>query len=214
VLFIRTAAVSALGAVFIVSLLNDITYNLVIQQFKGVNILAFTPIVLVGIYLLFYIDNLPFSQKIQKAKRLLTSSISVLWIVSAVLLLGISYYYLTRTGNDGQASPFELLFRSFLEDTLKARPRTKEFLIGNPLLILGIYLVLKHRLNALYLVFIGVIGQASFLGSFTHLHTPLKISIIRGVYGMFFGALIAIVLIVIWEICARGWKKWAQPQHV
>ncbi|MEX2459782.1 MAG: DUF5693 family protein [Paenibacillaceae bacterium] len=208
-LFIRTAAVSAIGAVFIISLLNNVTYNLVIQQFKGVNILAFAPIVIVGVYLLLFSENLSSGQIIQKAKRLLTSSVSVLWIVAALLFIGVSYYYLTRTGNEGTASSFELMFRSFLENTLKVRPRTKEFLIGNPLLILGIYLVFKHRLNALYLVLIGVIGQASFIGSFTHLHTPLRISIIRGAYGMIIGALIALLLILLWEICARGWKKWA-----
>jgi hypothetical protein len=212
-LFARTAAISGLGAIFIVGLLNEVTYNLVIQQFKGVNILAFTPLVLSAIYLILFSEKLNFKQKIQKTKRIFTSSVSVLWIVSAVLFLGISYYYLTRTGNQGQASSFELLFRSFLEDTLKVRPRTKEFLIGNPLLILGIYLCFKGRLNALYLVLIGAIGQASFLGSFTHLHTPLKISIIRGAYGIIFGALIALVLIAVWEICSRGWKKWAHLLH-
>lgn len=208
-LFIRTAAISAIGAVFIISLLNNVTYNLVIQQFKGVNILAFTPILIVGVYLVLFSENLNPSQIIQKAKRLLTTSVSVLWIVAALLFLGIAYYYLSRTGNEGTASPFELMFRSFLENTLKVRPRTKEFLIGNPILILGIYLALKQRLNALYLVLIGVIGQASFIGSFTHLHTPLQISMLRGIYGMVFGALIAVVLIVLWEICSRGWKKWA-----
>jgi hypothetical protein len=208
-LFARTVGISGLGAIYIVSLLSDVTYNLVLQQFKGVNILALTPLVLAAIYLILFADNLTYKQKIQKTKRILTSSVSLLWIVSAVLFLGISYYYLSRTGNQGQASSLELLFRSFLEDTLKVRPRTKEFLIGNPLLILGIYLCFKGRLNALYLVLIGAIGQASFLGSFTHLHTPLKISIIRGIYGSIFGMLIALVLIAVWEICSRSWKKWA-----
>jgi hypothetical protein len=208
-LFVRTSAVSAMGAVFIVSILNNITYNLVIQQFKGVNILAFAPLLIVGVYLILFSQNLSFSEKIQKAKRLLTSSVSIIWIVAALLFLGVSFYYLSRTGNDGQASSSELLFRSFLENTLKVRPRTKEFLFGNPLLILGIYLCFKHRWNALYLVVIGVIGQASFVGSFTHLHTPLRISMIRGFYGMIIGALIALVLIALWELCARGWKKWA-----
>jgi hypothetical protein len=212
-IYVRAFAVSALGAVFIISLLNEITYNLVIQQFKGVNILAFAPLLLVGVYLIFYSENLNFTQKAQKAKRLLTTPISVIWIVSAVLFLGISIYYLSRTGNDGTASPIEMIFRSFLEDTLRARPRTKEFLFGNPLLYFGIYLCFKRRINALYLVLIGVIGQASFVGTFTHLHSPLNISTLRGAYGIIFGALIALVLIAIWEISARSWKKWAHPQR-
>ncbi|MDB5053314.1 MAG: hypothetical protein JWM44_1364 [Bacilli bacterium] len=208
VLFARTVVISGFGAIFIVSMLNEITYNLVIQQFKGVNVLAFAPLLLAALYLLFYSEKLTLKQKALKLKRMLTSSISVIWIVSAIIILGVSYYYLSRTGNGGTASSLELTFRSFLENTLKVRPRTKEFLIGNPLLILGIYLCLKHRLQALYLVLIGAIGQASIVGTFTHLHTPLQISIIRAFYGLFFGALIALVLIVIWEICARGWNKW------
>jgi hypothetical protein len=208
-LFARAAAISAVGAIFIISKLNDITYSLVLQQFKGVNILALTPLVLAAIYLILFSEKLTAKQRIEKVKRMLTTPISVLWVVSSVVLLGIIYYYLTRTGNEGQASSIELLFRSFLQGSLKVRPRTKEFLIGNPLMLLGIYLCFKHRIQALYLVLIGAIGQASFLGSFTHLHTPIKISIIRGAYGIILGAMIACVLIVLWEIAARGWHKWS-----
>ncbi|QGQ93502.1 hypothetical protein EHS13_00445 [Paenibacillus psychroresistens] len=207
-LYIRTAVISLLGAIFIVSLLNNITYNLVIQQFKGVNILAFAPLLVTGLYLLLFSERMSYKQITMKAKRILNSSVSVIWIVVAVLFVGISLYYLSRTGNEGTASPFELMFRSFLENTLKVRPRTKEFLIGNPLLILGIYLCFKGRLNALYLIVIGVIGQASLIGSFTHLHTPLLISMIRGIYGMVIGAFIALLLIGIWELCTRSWKRW------
>jgi hypothetical protein len=208
-LFARAAAISAIGAIFIISLLNNITYSLVLQQFKGVNILALTPLVLAAIYLILFSEKLTAKQKVEKLKRMMTSSISVLWVVSSIALLGIIYYYLTRTGNEGQASTSEKLFRAFLQGTLKVRPRTKEFLIGNPLMLLGIYLCFKHRLKAMYLVLIGAIGQASFLGSFTHLHTPVKISIIRGAYGIILGAMIALVLIVLWEIAARGWHKWS-----
>jgi len=208
-LFIRSILISLAGVVFIIGLLNNITYSLQLQQFKGVNILALAPIVIAAIYLFLFNENLSFQQKWAKLKRILVSPISVIWVVSAIVVVGVAYYYVTRTGNTGQASSLEMSVRTFLENHLPVRPRTKEFLIGHPLFILGMYLCFKYRIKALYVVLLGAIGQASFVGTFTHIHTFLQISLIRVSLGMLFGVLIALALIVIWEICSRGWAKWS-----
>lgn len=209
-LFIRTVVISGIGAIFLVGLLSDITYSLVINQFKGVSILAFTPFVIVLVFVHFFSEGLNNKGKIAKAKRLLTSHISVLWILIFGVAVGAGLYLLTRTGNAGQASSLEMMFRSFLEDSLNVRPRTKEFLIGHPLFILGVFLCVKYRLNALYVVVIGAIGQASIVGTFTHLHTTLYISIIRVSLGLGLGIFIGLVFIGVWELCARSWGKWLQ----
>lgn len=205
---LRTTFISLTGAVFVVGLLNHIFYNLQLDQFRGVKILAYMPILLTVLYLLFFSERLTGPERIAKLRKLLFSKVSVLWILTAGLLLGAGMYYLSRTGNDGQASSLELVFRSFLENTLSVRPRTKEFLIGHPLFIIGAYLVLKKQINGLYLVLIGAVAQADIVGTFTHLHTPLNLSVIRVAYGLILGSAIGFAAIVFGKVVARSWKRW------
>lgn len=207
---ILTSAISLIGVVYEVALLNHVTYLLVLQQFRGVGVLHLLPIAIAGVYLLFFSENNTYRDKIANIRRILSSFISVLWIVVAGVALAAVFYYLSRTGNEGQASTVEKLFRSFLENTLGVRPRTKEFLVAHPLFLLGAYLSVRYR-HAVYLIFIGVIGQLSIVDTFAHLHTPLHISLIRISYGLVFGALIGLVLIAAWEIIIRSWKRWV-PQ--
>lgn len=209
-LFIVTA-ISGIGIAYVVGLLNDITYNLLIDQFKGVKILAYMPVMMTALYLVFFSEELTGIQRVAKARTMLNATISVLWVVAVGVIGAVGIYYLSRTGNEGTASSAELVFRSFLENTLGVRPRTKEFLIAHPLLILGTYLCLRRKISGLWLMLIGSIGQASVVGTFTHLHTPLYISFIRVTLGVAFGALIGIALIIAWEIASRGWNKWAGP---
>lgn len=204
---IQTSAISFIGVVYEAALLNHITYMLVLQQFRGVGVLHLIPIGIAGIYLLLFSENNTYAEKLAQVRKILSSYISVLWVITAAVALAAVYYYLSRTGNEGQASAFEKLFRSFLENTLGVRPRTKEFLVAHPLFLLGAYLSVRYR-QAVYLVFIGVIGQLSIVDTFAHLHTPLHISLIRISYGIGFGVLIGLVLIAAWEIVARSWKRW------
>ncbi|WNQ11581.1 DUF5693 family protein [Paenibacillus aurantius] len=208
-LFIRTSLLSLVGAAFVVGLLSHITYNLLLDQFTGVKLLGLFPVVVMGVYVLFFSEGLSRAEIGRRVRHIFASYINVLWVVTAGVLLAAMYYYMSRTGNEGQVSPLEMAFRSFLENTLGVRPRTKEFLIGHPLFFLGGYLALKYRWkSAFFLFLLGVIGQVDMVGTFTHLHTPIYISLIRVGYGMLFGALIGLLLIAVWEIGARSWKAW------
>jgi hypothetical protein len=206
-LLLRTSGISLIGMFFIVGLLNPITYMLLIEQFRGVSVLHLLPIGVVALYWLLFSDNLSYADTLAKARKLLSAHISVLWLIGAAAIAAAGFYYLSRTGNEGQASTVEKLFRSFLENTLGVRPRTKEFLIAHPLFVLGAYLCVRYR-SAVLLVMIGVIGQASIVDTFAHLHTPLMISSIRVLYGLSFGILIGIGYIAVWEIVVRSWHRW------
>lgn len=212
-LLLRTSAISMIGALFIVGLLNHITYQLVLDQFRGVSLLHAAPVVLAAAYWLLFNDDSSYKDKLIKIKGFLHQHISVLWIVLAAVIAAAGFYYISRTGNEGQTSAIERVFRAFLENTLGVRPRTKEFLIAHPLFIFGAYLCWKYR-SALLLILIGVVGQASMVDTFAHLHTPLIISSIRVVYGLAFGILIGIALIVVWEIVLRSWQRWAPRLNV
>ncbi|UUZ91237.1 DUF5693 family protein [Paenibacillus sp. P25] len=207
VLLLRTALISLLGPLVIVSLLNHITYSLVLDQFRGVSILHLAPIPLAAIYWSLFTDESSYRDKLNRIRSFLYANIKVLWVIAAVAIAAVGMYYISRTGNEGQTSDFEKVFRSFLQNTLMVRPRTKEFLIAHPLFILGAYLSYRYR-NALILILIGVIGQASIVDTFAHLHTPLLISLIRICYGLAFGILIGMLFIAVWEIVVRSWRRW------
>lgn len=206
-LLLRATVVSAIGICFIVGLLNQIQYSLVLDQFRGVSVLHLVPIVLVALFWLLFSDRMNYTEIIGKTRQLLATNISVLWVVAAAVLAAVGYYYLSRTGNEGQVSGIERVFRAYLENTMGVRPRTKEFLLAHPLFLLGAYLCVKYR-SAVLLLLVGVIGQASIVDTFAHLHTPLVISSIRVLYGLLLGTVIGIVLIIAWEIVDRSWRRW------
>ncbi|MNI03952.1 hypothetical protein D3C73_568650 [compost metagenome] len=210
---IKTSVISLIGVVYVIALLNQITYFLVIQQFRGVSALHLLPIAIVGVYLLFFSEKLTYRDIAARVKKVLSSYISVLWVVAAGVVIAVIYYYLSRTGNAGHATPIEKLFRSFLENTLGVRPRMKEFLFAHPVFIFGAYLAVRYK-HAVYLLLIGVIGQLSIVDTFAHLHTPMDISAIRITYGILFGTMIALIMIAVWEILARSWKRWVPRFNV
>jgi hypothetical protein len=211
VMLLIITAVSGLGIIAVVGVDHSMIYMLQLEQFTGVKVLAYLPVVIVAAYVLFFSEGLSFPQMLGKAQQILASKISVLWVICAVVIGAVGMYYLSRTGNEGSASSLEMVFRNFLENTLGVRPRNKEFLFAYPALVFGIYLCLKRYMAGLYLMILSAIGPASSIGSFTHLHTPLYISFIRVLLGVGLGAIFGLILIVVWELVVRGWKKWVIP---
>lgn len=204
IMFVRSILVSLIGVAFIVALLSNITYMLVIEQFRGVSLLHLAPIALIALYVLVFNGK----SSVQTVRRILFTQINVLLVVAAGVAGIAVLYYLSRTGNAGQASSYERVFRTFLENTFGVRPRTKEFLFAHPLFIAAAYMSAKYR-SALYVFIGGVIGQLSVVDTFAHLHTPLDISLIRITLGACMGILVSLVYIFAWELAVRGWKRWA-----
>ena len=92
-------------------------------------------------------------------------------------------------------SGIELKFRSLLDKVMVVRPRTKEFLFGHPALILGAaFLFARRRSIGLPLVALGVLGQASLLNTFCHIHTPLALTLLRAFNGLVLGIIIGLAV--------------------
>ncbi len=83
---------------------------------------------------------------------------------------------------------------------LSVRPRFKEFLIGVPALMLMPALSVAHRrvVGWLLALCIGV-GIGDVLDTFSHLHTPIWISLQRTLNGLIIGAIIAALAIWIYR---------------
>ncbi|WP_028559255.1 DUF5693 family protein [Paenibacillus pinihumi] len=203
-LFVSTSIISLLGVPFVFGLLNNITYSLVLQQFRGVSLLHLAPIALVALYLFLYTGTQSVWTNIRK---LLSLQITVLWVVAAGILGAVGMYYLSRTGNSGQATGLEIMFRNLLETTIGVRPRFKEFLFAHPLFLLGLFLSLRYRV-AWILFIVASIGQLSMVDTFAHIHTPLYISFIRVLLGLGIGAIIGLVFIGVWQLVEGVWRKW------
>lgn len=210
-LVIRTTAISLIGVAYVVGLMNQVKYFLVLEQFRGISIMLMVPILLIGIYVLIFNDDVTYAKRWGNFKGILNYRISVIWVLLAVIGGIVIWFLLSRSGNEGKApGALESMLRSFLEDTLGARPRSKEFLFAHPVFLLGAYLAVKYK-NAIYLMIIGIIGQSSIVNTFTHLHTPLEVSALRTVYGLVLGLIIGLLLIAAWEIVTRSWKRWGAP---
>lgn len=204
VLYLKTAVISFSAVPFVIALLNNVTYSLVLNQFRGVSLLHMAPIGLVALYVLMYRGDFV----LNKTGKLLRTPITLAMVLAAVVLGAVGMYYLSRTGNSGNVTPLEMAFRTFLENTVGVRPRNKEFLLAHPLLILGAFLAFKYR-NAAFIMIIAVIGQLSMVDTFAHIHSPILISLIRGLLGLGLGLIIGIIAVLVWQIAEGCWKRWS-----
>src|SRR5579863_10619471 len=109
---------------------------------------------------------------------------------------------LVRSGNESDVSPssFELALRHGLTAVLSVRPRFKEFLIGFPAMMLLPALLPAHRRAIGWLLALAIgVGVGDVIDTFSHLHTPIEVSILRVINGLVLGAIIGIVAIWVYR---------------
>jgi len=209
-LFLATSAVSLCGALCVVGLLYDKSYMVKVNQFMGIKAAHGLPLLAI---ILMMAAGLPiFDKPISVVRRDVSENIRkvvnnplfvwhVLAVVAALVIVGFA---LMRTGNDPGmgVSGFEMKFRSILDKVMMVRPRTKEFLIGHPALILGIaFLLTRRKVLGLPLVALGMLGQVSLVNTFCHIHTPLMMSVMRIVNGLVLGVIFGWIL---WRFVGRS----------
>lgn len=189
---------SFVGAMITSALLVEPSFMLKLNSFVGVKAADILPIIIVPCVLL-----LRGKDWFGLISGTVKSHIRI-WqlIVAAVVLAGLVIYIL-RTGNDNPAivTGLELKFRQLLDHLLGVRPRTKELLIGHPMMLILLYFGYQYRM--IPVLMIGVIGQLSLVNTFTHLHTPVMISVIRSAHGLWIGTIVGIVAILIIEWIIR-----------
>jgi hypothetical protein len=194
-----------LGIALVVGLLADRMFMLHIDGFQGIRLAIIMPMVLT---LIFHglgqaelaTDATWEERKAHALARWQAFVYSPLMMGQTMAFLigfAITAVVVLRSGNDPGVgvSGTEMSFRSVLNRLLFVRPRTKEFLFGHPLFILGLAEAFAGRRKWLTLFLAaGAIGQASLLNTFCHIHTPLFFSVIRAVLGWVIGAGIGAVL--------------------
>lgn len=86
VLYIKTAIISMAAIPFVIALLNNITYSLVLNQFRGVSLLHAAPILLIAVFVILYRGGQPFRQ----IGKLFRTPITLLWVVAGVVIVNVA----------------------------------------------------------------------------------------------------------------------------
>ena len=189
------------GGLVIASLLSNIEYLLEIDIFRGVKFALVIPLIAcVILYLKHMYEIHTFKDMINISFKILTEKILVWQVLAGVVFAGVILIYLARTGHETAIKPLEieLILRNKLEYFFLARPRTKEFLVGYPTMMIMLYFAsLKQKELTLVTVVFATIGLTSTVNTFCHLRTPVYMSIYRSIAGMGIGLVIGIVGLLI-----------------
>ncbi len=117
-------------------------------------------------------------------------------IIIAVLL--VLFFYILRSGNSS-ISHFETQVRNLLGEWSLARPRTKEFLLGWPLLVLFV-LSEKHKLLRWLFAVGSAVLFSSVMNTFCHVFTDATTSALRTVNGLLFAIPLILIIFAISRI--------------
>ena len=191
VALLKLCAISYIGAVLMVGLLADILFMLKLDQFIGVKLAHVVPIVAVPFILYIWNEEKPLTF----VKQLLEKALDYKWTMLGVLVAVAGVIYLSRTGNSGaELSAAESMMRTFLNDVMGVRPRSKEFLIGYPFTLLLFWLGASRK-NWI-LTILAIIGQVSLVNTYAHIHTALIMSMQRSFNGLVLGIAVGLLLII------------------
>ncbi len=192
--------ITGIGIVHVVGLLATRPFMVHASQFLGIKAQHAVPLILVALVAVAGGVTLPgetwarwktraaeqFGAAMREPARFGLLIVGIVALAAVLLIVA-------RTGNDAGVgvSGTELKARAVLDRVLPVRPRTKEFLVGHPLFLLGVAWCLRgrRRLGIPCFVF-GSLGQVSLLNTFCHIHTPLIISAWRDGIGLVLGILL------------------------
>jgi hypothetical protein len=191
--------VALLGALVVVGLMSSPLAMEEIERFRGVKaVLAAPPL----IALVLYLFDRRYGSGVERPRDVFLSPVLTYQLLVGIVLVAAGVLLVMRSGNDSDVSPsqIELTLRHVLTHVLSVRPRFKEFLIGFPCIMLIPALVTAHRRAIGWLLALGAgVGIGDVIDTFSHLHTPLTVSVLRVFNGLWVGALIGIVVILIYR---------------
>lgn len=206
-----SVAISLAGAMMTAAPLSSTGFMLELGIFRGVKAaqlvpLAFFCLLFLSYYGLFDKDRRSSRLDLRDIVTAFRWTIPVWGVLLAAAVGAAGYYYLARTGHETNVtiSELELIFRNDLESLLLARPRTKEFLVAFPGIMLAVYSAVR-RLPFWTALFglAGTIGLTSVCNTFMHIRTPLYLGFVRTAYSLLLGVIVGAVLILCFELLLR-----------
>lgn len=180
------------------SLLSGLDYYINSLIFRGIKISLILPVLYSALAY-----AVIFSQKkenyISKTIDILNMNVKVYWMIVAAFIGGIVAIYLIRSGNVSEISSAEAFMRNTITEFMTARPRTKEFLVGWPCLMLFVYYL--KNINVNFFSWILAVGSsilfASVINSFCHVFTAAEIIFSRVMNGLLIAVVVGVFALVI-----------------
>lgn len=200
------SVLSVAGGMVVAALLTEWEFMMAANVFLGVKIAQLLPVLLVALFVWRY--DRPARSWRTTARELWAWSAHPLLVRYAVgvIVVGLAaVILLARSGNFGlPLLGVEERLRTLLEDLLIARPRTKEYLIGHPALVLaGAAAAAGWRSWVVPLAAVAAVGQAGIVNSFSHIHTPLLYTVWRTVNALWLGTLVGALAVGVLFAAAR-----------
>ena len=200
---VAIAGIMSLLGIVQSSLLSGINYYVNNDIFRGIKLSLFVPLLYALVIYILMFSEIDYKKLVKKASEYKLSDIKLVWIV-ALLIIGLVGYgiisiYIRRSGNVNSISSLESWMRNSITDIFEARPRTKEFLIGYPCLVLFVYYLKKTNIKLIQgALFCGAaITAASISNSFCHVFTTVEIIYGRVLNGIIIGALFCVAAYIV-----------------
>lgn len=203
--YFRIILITLSGALLIAALLSNNEFMLGIEQFSGIKISYLVPLLLVLAIMWL---------KVNKGKLMILENIKKPILIEHVILMMFFavflVIYISRSGNFSflPVLSIEEKIRIFLEKTLIARPRNKEFLIGYPALLLAMSMnYLKIKEFKIPIIIIGTIGPVTLINTFCHIHTPFLFSMLRTFNGVWLGLALGLIAVTIFYYLVKIFRE-------
>jgi len=197
---------SLIGGLYVAAVLGDIRFILEMEIYRGVKLTFVMPLILITFtYLVRF--NLFGAEPEQGKRSLFRQLVNILdypvYFKTLVFVALGGLAALVFVGRSGHTAglpvpALEIKLRAFLEDTMYARPREKEFLIGHPAFFLAVMALYRRwpRYFHYILVVVATNGQGSLVETFAHIRTPIYMSLVRGLDGLLLGAALGVLAVV------------------
>ncbi len=198
---------SLAGGWLLGGILTDTRFMLELEIFRGVKLsfvlpVFFTVILYLRIFPTFLTSPLVNMNDWEKFSYKIINTPVRFGSLLLLAFLGLAgLIFVGRSGHSGvvPVSGLEVHIRRGLEALLYARPRVKEFLIGQPAFMMLPFIISRkwpQWLHFLTVIAVGI-AQASVVETFAHMRSPLWMSTVRGLNGMFFGGIIGMACVFI-----------------
>jgi hypothetical protein len=203
--FFRVILITFSGALLIAALLSNNKFMLGIEQFSGIKISYLIPLFLVLVVMWLKMNEGKLMVLKNIKKPILIEQVIIMVFFAVFLVI-----YISRSGNFSflPVLNIEEKIRIFLEKTLIARPRNKEFLIGYPALLLAMSMnFLKVKEFKIPIIIIGTIAPVTLINTFCHIHTPFLFSMLRTFNGVWLGLGLGLIVITIFYYLVKIFRK-------
>jgi hypothetical protein len=203
-LLIVASIITLCGGLLIAATMAETTFIVKVGQFIGSKATLIGPLLIFATLIALggpASENETIEVMIQrvkdKIKSIMAQPMLVGWSVLAVIALAVVALVIMRSGNESGVgvSSSEKYARMLLDQWMVARPRTKEFLLGHPLMIMAIAAAMQKKKTLSSILMIGgAIGLSDILNTYCHAHTPLLMSLLRTFNGLLLGIVFGIII--------------------